>query len=222
MNLHGNIFDLVIAFASGVVVSFTPCVYPLLPVTAAAIAGANVQKTRLGAFLLSLLYLFGIAVTYSAIAVAASLTGKVFGTFQNSPWVLLGVANIFVLFALIMFDVIPFPAFGISGPAGKNKGAVSVFLMGLASGLIVGPCTAPVLGSLLLYVASRQNVFVGAGLIFVFSLGMGASLLLAGIFSGFLSSLPKAGAWMDRLKKAVGVVFLVVAEIYLIKAGALF
>ena len=95
-------------------------------------------------------------------------------------------------------------------------------LEAMASGLIVGPCTAPVLGSLLLYVASRQNVFVGAGLIFVFSLGMGASLLLAGIFSGFLSSLPKAGAWMDRLKKAVGVVFLVVAEIYLIKAGALF
>jgi cytochrome c-type biogenesis protein len=222
MSLHGNFFDLFIAFGAGVLVSFTPCVYPILPITAAAIAGANVQKTRLGGFFLSLIYVLGVALTYSALAVVASLTGKVFGTIQNSPWVMVAIANVFILFALIMFDIIPFPTLSLAGKTGKSKGAFSIFLTGVASGFIVGPCTAPVLGTLLLYVASQTNIVWGAFLILVFSFGLGTSLILAGTFSGFLTSLPKSGPWLERIKKFIGILFLVAAEFYLIKAGGLF
>jgi len=146
MVMHGNIFDLFIAFGAGVLVSFTPCVYPLLPITVATIAGANTQKTRVAGFLLSLVYTLGLAITYSILAIIAGLTGIVFGVIQNSPWVSVAIANFFLLFALIMLDVIPFPTFGLGGGKGVSKGVLSVLLMGIASGLIVGPCTAPVLG----------------------------------------------------------------------------
>jgi cytochrome c-type biogenesis protein len=222
MNFHGNIFDLFIAFGAGVLVSFTPCIYPLLPVTVATIAGANTKKTRLAGFLLTLLYVLGLTVSFSVLAVIAVLSGKVFGAVQNSPWVLVAVANVFLLFALIMLDVIPFPTLRLTGKAGKDKGALSVVLMGVASGFIVGPCTAPALGTLLLYIGSKQNMLMGIALLVVFALGMSASLILAGTFGGVLSSLPKSGVWLARVKKLIGLGFIIAAEAYLIKAGGLF
>jgi cytochrome c-type biogenesis protein len=222
MILHGNFFDLFIAFGAGVLVSFTPCVYPLLPITVATIAGANAQKTRVAGFLLSLVYTVGLAITYSILAIIAGLTGMVFGVIQNSPWAFVAIANLFLLFALVMLDVVPFPTFGFGGQKGVSKGVLSVLLMGIASGFIVGPCTAPVLGGMLLQIAAKKDLFVGGALILVFALGMSTLLLLAGTFSGFLASLPKSGPWMDRIKKMIGLAFIITAEVYLIKAGGLF
>jgi len=222
MILHGNIFDLFIAYGAGVLVSFTPCVYPLLPITVATIAGANTQKTRVGGFLLSLVYTLGLAITYSILAIIAGLTGRVFGVIQSSPWVAVAIANFFLLFALIMLDVVPFPTFGLGGKKGKNKGVFSVLLMGIASGFIVGPCTAPVLGAMLLQIAAKKDLLAGGALILVFAFGMSTLLLLAGMFSGFLASLPKSGPWLGRIKKLIGLAFIVAAEVYLIKAGGLF
>jgi thiol:disulfide interchange protein DsbD len=222
MILHGNIFDLFIAYGAGVLVSFTPCIYPLLPITVATIAGANTQKTRMAGFLLSLVYALGLAITYSILAILAGLTGRVFGVIQNSPWVAVGIANLFLLFALIMLDVVPFPTFGLGGKKGKDRGVLSVLLMGIASGFIVGPCTAPILGAMLLQIAAKKDLLIGGALILVFAFGMSTLLLLAGTFSGFLASLPKSGPWMDRIKKLIGLAFIIAAEVYLIKAGGLF
>ena len=188
MSLNGNILDYFVAFFSGVLVSFTPCVYPLLPVTAAYIAGANTSGRRWSGFALSLLYVLGLAISYSALAVVAVLTGKVFGVFQQSPWVSLVIGNILLFFAFVMFDVIPFPTLRI-GRVGKPGNPLAVLLFGMISGLMVGPCTAPVLGTLLIHVASRQNMLFAVSLIFVFACGFGASLILAGTFGGFLASL---------------------------------
>ena len=91
--------------------------------------------------------------------------------------------------------------------------------MGVASGFVVGPCTAPVLGTILLYIATKQNVLFGVSLLFVFALGLGVSLILAGTFSGFLSALPKSGKWMELIKKAAGVVLVIVAELLFLRAG---
>jgi thiol:disulfide interchange protein DsbD len=220
MQLHGNFFDYFIVFWAGVLVSFTPCVYPIVPITASFIAGANAKGTKLMGFVISLVYVLGLAIIYSSLAVFAALTGKVFGQLQNNPGVFIAVANIFLFFGLVMLDVIPLPNFGadIQGRI-KIKGLGTVLLFGMASGLIVGPCTAPILGTLLLYVASQQNVLHGASLIFVFSYGVGALLILVGTFGGVLGSLPRSGPWLSRIKQFCGLVLIIAAEYFLIEAG---
>jgi len=221
--LTGNISDYFIVFWSGVVVSFTPCVYPLIPVTASFIGGVNTRGTRIMGFWISLLYVLGMAVTYCALGAAAALSGRIFGHLQHNPLVFLLVGNILLVFALMMLDVIPLPVFGARlQNRVKPKNLWTVFLLGLVSGLVVGPCTAPVLGTLLLYVASKQNLLHGISLLFVFSYGVGASLILVGTFSGVLATFPKSGTWLVRIKQACAAVLFLVAEYYLFKAGSLF
>ncbi len=222
MHLSGNIFDYFVAFASGVLVSFTPCVYPLMPVTASIIAGINTQGTRFRGFFISLVYVLGLAVTYSILAVVASLSGKIFGQLQNQPVVFLVIGNVLIIFALVMFDVISMPSLGFNAQGFiKLKNMWTVFFLGMAGGFIIGPCTAPVLGTLLLYVASKKNILYGASLLFVFAYGVGASLILIGTFSGFLSRLPRSGAWLVAIKRFCGLVLLIAGEMMLIKAGRL-
>ncbi len=222
MHLSGNLFDYVIVFLSGVLVSFTPCVYPVMPLTASFIGGINTRGSRSLGFLISLIYVFGVAITYCTLAVIAALSGKIFGQLQNSAVVFIIVANVLMFFSLVMFDIIPIPSFSV---ALQNKIQLknlwTVVLFGAVSGLIIGPCTAPVLGTLLLYVASKQNIFHGVSLLFVFSYGVGASLILIGTFSGLLTSFPKSGAWLLRIKQFCAVVLLIAAQFFLIKAGAL-
>jgi len=223
MPLTGSLTDYFIVFWSGVLVSFTPCVYPLMPLTASFIGGVNTRGSRIMGFWISLLYVLGIAVTYCVLGAAAALSGKIFGQMQNHPAVFLLVGNILLVFALIMLDVIPLPVFGAKlQNKVRPKNLWTVFLLGLVSGLVVGPCTAPVLGTLLLYVASKQNLLHGVSLLFVFSYGVGASLILVGTFSGILSALPRSGAWLVRIKQGCAVVLFLLAEYYFLKAGNLF
>ncbi len=126
--------------------------------------------------------------------------------------------------ALSMLDVfhLPVPAFLSGQAAGKQRGGtLGAFALGLSSGVIVGPCTAPVLGSLLVYVGARQNIAFGTSLLFVFALGMGALLLVAGTFTGFLSNLPKSGRWTEVVKKGFGVFLILVGEYFMLEAGKL-
>ncbi len=222
MNLTGGISDYFVVYASGVVVSFTPCVYPLLPITASFITGVNVRGTKLMGFIISLIYVLGVAVTYCSLAVFAALTGKIFGQLQNSPMIFLIVANVLLLFALIMLDVIPLPNMGIDiQNKMKPRNFMTVFLFGAASGLVIGPCTAPILGTLLVYVALKQNILHGVSLLFIFSYGVGTSLILIGTFSSLLAHLPRSGAWLVKIKQASAAVLLIAAEYFLIKAGRL-
>jgi cytochrome c-type biogenesis protein len=220
MQLNGNIFDYFIAFGAGVVVSFTPCIYPVIPMTASFIARANIQGTRIRGFILSLVYVLGLAVVYCGLAVFAALTGKVFGVLQNSPLVLFLAANILIFFALVMVDAVPLPFFAVSVSPKYGKASFwAVFLAGMISGVVVGPCTTPVLGTLLLFVASRQNVLYGASLLFVFSYGVGFSLILVGTFSGILSRLPKSGSWLVWVKQCCAVILLLMAGYLFLLAG---
>ncbi len=222
MQLQGNLFDFFIVFWAGDLVSFTPCVYPIMPITASVIAGVNTKGTKWMGFVISLIYVLGLAITYCALAVFAALTGKMFGQFQNNSVIFIIVANIFIFFALVMFDVIRLPSFGVNVQNKvKVKNVWAVLLVGMASGLIIGPCTAPILGALLFYVGSQQNVLYGVSLMFVFSYGVGASLILVGTFSGILASLPKSGAWLTRVKQFCGLILIVAAQYFLIKAGLL-
>jgi len=210
-------------FAGGVLISFTPCIYPVLPITVGYI-GSRSRGSRRRGFALSVFYVLGMAATYAALGSVAALTGRVFGQVAANPLVNLIVGNLCILMALSLFDLFHLPTVSFpsgSGPGKERGGIAGAFAVGAASGLVVGPCTAPVLGALLLYVGTKRNIPFGASLLFVFALGMGTLLLLAGTLSGFLAGLPRSGRWMEAVKKGFGILLLLVGEYYLVEAGKL-
>jgi cytochrome c-type biogenesis protein len=212
-------------YLGGVLVSFTPCVYPVIPITIAFI-GARGGGSRGRGFLLSLVYVFGLAVTYTALGGLAALSGKLFGQMQANPWTYFVMANVCLLMGLSMLNVfvLPFqtPQFiARIQPRAQSKGLVSSFLVGAASGLVVGPCTAPVLAVLLGYVATRQELLYAMSLLFVFSFGMGTLLIILGTFAGLLSNLPKSGPWMTKIGHLFGWLMIGAGEYFLIQAGIL-
>lgn len=208
-------------FLAGVVTSFTPCVYPVIPVTVTYIGGSAAGSRR-RAVTLSLVYVAGLSLVYAALGVVSALLGRTFGTLSQSPWVNAAVGILIMVFALSMFDLftLRMPAFfgDIQTTGTRRGGHVGAFVIGIASGFIAAPCTAPVLGALLLAVGKGQNVVLGGFLLLVFALGLGFLLMLLGMFSGLLSNLPRPGAWMEWVKRGFGVALLAVGAYFLFKA----
>mgnify|MGYP001769034565 CR=1 FL=1 len=215
------IASVVIAFLGGVLASLTPCVYPMIPITAGVIGHANIGGSRRRGFVLSLIYVTGMALTYAALGIFAAATGRFFGAINSSPWTYLLVGNVILLFALGMLDVVQLPTFA-GRLTGQRLGITGIFLAGISSALIAGPCTTPVLGTLLAYTATTRSLVVGGLLLFVFSLGMGALLLGVGTFSSFLAAIPRSGAWMVKIKKSMGLLMLLLAQYFFVKAGSMF
>ncbi len=222
MSLQGNSLGFIGAFLGGVLVSFSPCVYPLVPITLGFI-GVKAGSSRRRGLILSLIYVLGLAVTYSILGLIASLTGRLFGQISSHPISFLIIGNACIIAGLSFFDIfnISFTGIRLQNKIKTRGDILSVFLLGLASGLIAGPCTAPALGTILLYVATKQNIFYGASLLFVFAYGMGFLLILAGTFSAVFINLSHSGIWLARLKKLSGFILLGVGEYFLIKAGSL-
>jgi thiol:disulfide interchange protein DsbD len=167
-------------------------------------------------------YVLGMALVYTLLGCFAAFSGRLFGQVQTNPWTYFVVGNICIILGLSMFDVfsLPLPRFlNRFQPKEKKKGLLGSFVMGAASGFVLGPCTAPVLAVLLSYVASQQNIIFGMSLLFVFAFGMGTLLIVLGSFAGFLVNLPKAGMWMIRIKKGFGWVLIGIGEYFLITAG---
>jgi thiol:disulfide interchange protein DsbD len=215
----GSLSAIFVVFAAGVLTSFTPCVYPMIPVTVTYIGGAAGGNRR-RAVALSVTYVFGLALMYAALGVAAAMLGKIFGEFTRSPWVFGAVGLIIAVLGLGMLDVFTIPALmtSLQGQGARRGGFLGAALMGIAAGFVAAPCTAPVLGLLLAYVGQTRNVVWGGSLLFTFALGLGLLLMLLGIFSGLLTSLPKAGAWMDRIKKGFGIAMLAIGAWFLYTA----
>ncbi|MFC1675030.1 cytochrome c biogenesis protein CcdA [Candidatus Omnitrophota bacterium] len=220
MNLSGNPIDYLYAFLGGIAVSFSPCVYPLIPVSAGYI-GAKAAGSRLKGLTLSLVYVTGLAVTYSILGLLAALTGTFFGAISSHPvtYLLAGAAIIF--FGLTLLEVIRVPWPNIirsSAPKAGRGDYISVFLLGATSGLLVSPCLTPILGSILVYLAAKRSLAYGATLLFVFAYGMGLILILAGTFSSLLTNLPRSGRWMGYIKKACALILLVAGS-YFVYSG---
>ncbi len=212
-----------IVFAGGFLISFTPCVYPVIPITVGYI-GSRSGASRHKGFVLSLAYAVGMAVTYAALGAASALTGRVFGELTAGPVPNLVVGTLCILLALSLFGLyaIPLPSFVSRAKATPWSGSAAGALgIGMASGLVVGPCTAPVLGALLMYVGSRQNLAYGMSLLFVFALGMGVLPVLLGTFSGILAGLPKAGRWLVLVQRGFGVLMILTGGYFLLRAGGL-
>jgi thiol:disulfide interchange protein DsbD len=209
-----------LVFLAGVGVSFTPCVYPVIPITLGFI-GAKSAGSRWRGFTLSLVYVLGMAVVYAILGAIASLSGKIFGQISTNPITYFLVANVCLLLGLSMLGLFEIPqlAFGTGPAATAKKGYFGVFVIGLFSGLVVSPCTAPVLAALLVYVGTKQNIFYGFGLLFAFGYGVGFLMIVLGTFSGLLASLPKSGVWLVRVKKIFGILLILATEYFLIKMG---
>ncbi|MGP8153566.1 MAG: cytochrome c biogenesis protein CcdA [Smithella sp.] len=224
--LQGSVFlALLTAYLGGLIISFTPCTYPLIPVTVGLI-GAQGSSSKLRGFFLSLFYVAGIALTYSILGGAAALSGRIFGQMQTTPWTYFIMANLCLVMGLSMFDVfnislpVPHKLIKLTGNSNK-KGFLDSFLIGAVSGVVIGPCTAPVLAVLLGYVAVKTNLLLGMSLLFVFALGMGTVLIIVGTFAGVIAALPKSGTWMIKIKFISGMILIGAAEYFLYIAGTL-
>ena len=212
-------------FIGGLLTSLTPCIYPMIPITVALVGQESLgpKASRWRPLLLTLSYVFGLATVYAILGVIAGMSGSIFGSISSNPWLYFLQANVLMLAGLFMLDVFTFslPASTMEwatrvGTGGHYGGA---FAMGSVSGLVAAPCGAPVMAAVLTWVTRTQSAVLGFIYLFVFSLGMCALLVVVGVSSGKASSLPKAGAWMMRVKRVFGFVMLGVAEYYLIKMG---
>src|SRR5213083_2626188 len=220
---HRPLLALVTLFGAGLVTSLTPCIYPMIPITAGILSGASAgQPSRARSARLTLAYVTGLALFYAILGLIAGLSGSLFGTVSASPWARFAIGNLLLVFALAMFDVIP-----VSAPqrlmrwaAGLGGGSYpAVFLLGATSGLVAAPCGAPAFAAVLTWVATTHSAVLGFVYLFVFSLGMSALLVVVGVFSGTLAALPRAGAWTLWIKKVAGVALLAMAEYYFVQMG---
>lgn len=217
MNLSGNPFDYVVAFLGGLFVSLTPCIYPLIPISAGYI-GITSGNSRAKGFMLGFIYVTGIAATYAFLGLLASLTGHLFGAVSNHPFTQITVGIIVVIFGLSLFDLWHFSFGNNLKPHLPAQNYLSAFILGLSSGFIVSPCLTPVLGSILAYLATKKDIFYGMSLLVTFAYGMGAVLILIATSSALLMNLPKAGRWMGYLKKILAIIIIFMG-CYLIYAG---
>jgi cytochrome c-type biogenesis protein len=208
-----------LVFLAGVFTSLNPCIYPMIPITAAIVGGqtvGDVKPPRARTVILTMAYVIGLASVYSTLGIIAGATGTMFGTISTNPWLYFAMANMLILSALAMFDVIP-----IRLPAALQTKAATAGTAGRASGAFAAPCGAPVMAAILTWVGTKGSPTLGFIYLLAFSLGMCALLVVVGLSSGALSRLPRAGNWMNWVKKGFGVLMLAVAEYYLIEMGKL-
>jgi len=209
------LLTLVAFFVGGILLSFTPCVFPMYPILTGIIVGQGEGLTTKKAFTLSFFYVQGMAITYTLLGVVVAMAGAKFQAVFQHPIVLIGLSILFIFLALSMFGVfnLALPASWqnkLNNLSNKQKGGsiTGVLMMGVISGLVASPCTTAPLTGALLYISQTGDVILGASALYALSLGMGLPLLILGSSGGKL--LPKAGAWMNIIKNIFGLLLLAV------------
>lgn len=207
-----------LVFLAGILTSFTPCIFPMIPITLSILGNDAHSKSRVQNILRSIFYVLGIAVTYSSLGVIAALTGAIFGQALQNKWVLSSLVGLFVLMALSMWG-----AFELQVPAfvrnrfgtGKSQGYTGAFFMGMVAGIVASPCVGPVLVSILSFVSTTQNAVLGFSLLFTYAIGLGLIFIAIGASSQLLKKLPRSGPWMEFIKFTLGLLMVGVALYYL-------
>ena len=213
-----TVWALLIAFLAGLLTSLMGCVYPLIPVVVAVI-GARETGTKAGALGLSGVYVLGMCVLYTALGLIFAALGNVFGSWMGSIWVVVFIVVFFAVMGLAMAKIINlemllYPLTQRLGKVG-GKGIAGAFLAGLVSGLVMAPCTGPVLSVILIFIAKSQSFFFGFWLLFLFSLGAGFLFLIVGTFSGVVVHLPKSGVWMEVIQTSFAMIMIGMALYFL-------
>ena len=225
-----------LVFLGGVLTSLTPCLYPMIPITAAIVGGQSTNSSapadsngrargRRRAVALTGAYALGLALVYATLGLFAGLTGTLFGAISTNPWLYLLMANLLLAFGLMMLDVLPVPVpqrVLARAAALEARGRITgAFLMGAASGLVAAPCGAPIFATVLTFVAATGNALLGFAYLFVFSLGMCTLLVVVGLVAGGAVRLPRPGPWMAWVKRGCAVLMIGTAEYYLVQMGQL-
>ncbi|MBM4129584.1 hypothetical protein FJ250_00950 [bacterium] len=216
LDRRGLPFFLALVFGFGVLMSLSPCIYPMIPITLAVIGARSQEKGALHGLGLSFTYVLGMALVY---AVLGALSASVFSgitALMQSPYVVGPIAVLLLVLAFSMFGAFEMqaPAFlrdRLAGPGGGKGGLLGVFAMGLVAGLVASPCVGPFLAALLVWVATTGSWVLGFFSLFTFGLGMGVLLIGVGTFPALLGSLPRSGGWMDTIKRAMGLLLVVMA-----------
>ena len=205
-----------LVFLGGLALNLTPCVYPLIPITISYFGG-QAEGKRGSVVSHAIIYVLGMAITYSILGVIAAITGSLFGAALQNPIVLIFIALVLVLLSLSMFDLyeIRVPAFLSNFAGGAKKGYFGTFFMGLTVGIVAAPCIGPFVLALLTFVGERGDVFLGFWLFFVLALGLGVPFLFLGIFSGSINKIPRSGAWMIWVRKIFGFILIAMAIYFL-------
>lgn len=212
---EGNLFWIVLSFFGfGLLLSLTPCIFPMIPILSSVIVSQGKDMTTRRAFVLSLVYVLSMSLAYTGAGIMAGLFGANLQAAFQDPWIISTFAVIFVLLALSMFDLyeLQMPNFIQSKvtKAGESRGGIfGVAVMGFLSALIVGPCVAAPLAGALIYIGQTGDAFIGGVALFALSIGMGIPLLIVGTSAGRF--MPRPGAWMDSIKAIFGVLLLGVA-----------
>ncbi|HYF38556.1 MAG TPA: cytochrome c biogenesis protein CcdA [Gemmatimonadales bacterium] len=212
-------------FLAGLATSLTPCVYPMIPITAGILGGAGAERRSRGrTVLLTLVYVLGLALVYSILGLIAGLSGTLFGTVSSSPWALFIMGNLLLVFGLALLDVfsveLPQRVTAWTARIGGNS-VGGVFALGATSGLVAAPCGAPAFAAVLTFVGTTGSAALGFLYLFVFSLGLTALLVLVGLSSGGLATvLPRSGKWTLAVKRLGGVLLLAMAEYYFVRMGS--
>jgi cytochrome c-type biogenesis protein len=220
---HEPLAALPVLFAAGLATSLTPCVYPMIPITAGILSGAGASGvSRRRAALLTGAYVGGLALVYALLGLLAGLTGSLFGSVASSPWAYFLTGNLLLVLGLALLDVFTVNApRRLAGWAARLTATspAAAFTMGAASGLVAAPCGAPAFAAVLTFVAGTGSAVLGFIYLFVFSLGLTALLVAVGLSSGMLAALPAVGRWTLWVKRAGGVLLLLMAEYYFVTMG---
>jgi thiol:disulfide interchange protein DsbD len=203
----GLLLALIIVFVGGLALNLTPCVFPIIPITISFFSSQSGGRA-LRAFQLSLAYFLGITLCFSVLGTIAALTGALFGALLQNPIVLIFIAAVLVYLALSMFGLYEIPLFTRlqSTTGGAKKGLAGAFLMGLTVGLAASPCIGPFVLGLLVFVGNTGSPLMGFTVFFTLAAGLGLPYIILGTFSGMLSALPRAGTWMEVVKKILAVI----------------
>jgi len=214
---NGILLGLIFVFIGGLALNLTPCVYPLIPITIGFFGGQSEGSTK-RLVMMGILFVLGLAVTYSIIGVVTSLTGALFGALLQNPLVIIAVALILIALSLSMFGVYEFklPDSLVAKAGGAKGGMYGAFFMGLTLGIVAAPCIGPFVLGLVTYVASKQDPFFGFIMFFVLALGLGTPYLFLAIFSGKIKYLPRAGEWMQGVEHIFGLILVGMAIYFLL------
>ncbi|MCJ9428641.1 cytochrome c biogenesis protein CcdA [Kordiimonas marina] len=216
---------MIAALAAGVVTSLTPCVYPVLPITIGVLGRAGRDASEAYSRLRHIgnagLYALGLAGTYAGLGYAAASAGVFFGAVATNPVTLILVANLLFLFAAWSMGWVSLPGFSLQSVAGTGvpMKKYQLVLMGAVSGLVIGPCTAPVFGALMFYIFSSGDRIKGALLLFTFALGMSLVLAAAGFIAGVAGRLPRSPRLMKAVSRFLALLVAITAEYLLVQAG---
>ncbi len=213
----GYLLAMLLAFGTGFLLSFSPCTYPMIPITVSIFAG---QARGMGrGFFLSLIYVLTMAIIYGIMGAIIATVGGVFGAWLAHPVVVGVIVAIFVIFALSMFGLfelqVPDAIRNRMAAKGEGGGIGGVIVLGAVAALVVSPCVGPFVAGIMLYIATTGSTILGFLTLFTFALGLGTLFIVIGTFASAIQALPNAGMWMESVKKFFGFVLLLMALYFL-------